>query len=235
VLDSRLLLTIYNAMDFEIAFQFLKKIAKNNNREWFEKNKAHYLDLKSSFEQFVLDLLEEMIKFDESLAGLDPKKLLFRIYRDVRFSKDKRPYKHNLSAAFSSAGKGMEKPGYYFHVEPGDKSFVAIGLYAPPVENLARVRQEIDYNGDRLTKIFKDRSFKKYFSDFWLEDSLKTMPKGYSKDHPYIKWLKLKSFVVMHQFTDKQVMDKKFMKQLTAVLKEGKSINNFLNDAVASA
>jgi uncharacterized protein (TIGR02453 family) len=220
-------------MDFEVAFQFLKKLAKNNNREWFEKQKPHYLGIKGSFEEFVATLLEEMILFDESLAGQDPKRLVFRIYRDVRFSKDKRPYKHNLSAAFSSEGKGMAKPGYYFHVEPGDKSFVGIGLYAPPAENLAKVRQEIDYNGDRLIEIFKSKSFKKYFPDFWLEDSLKTMPKGYPKDHPHIRWLKLKSFIVTHPFTDKEVKDKKFFKQLTSVLKEGKSLNDFLTDAIS--
>jgi uncharacterized protein (TIGR02453 family) len=220
-------------MDFEVALQFLRKLIKNNNREWFEKNKPHYLSIKSSFEGFVSGLLEEMIDFDESLAGQDPKKLVFRIYRDVRFSKDKRPYKHNLSAAFSSEGKGMAKPGYYFHIEPGDKSFVGIGLYAPPAENLAKVRQEIDYNGDRLVQIFKQKPFKKYFGDFWTEDSLKTMPKGYPKDHQHIKWLKLKSFIVTHQFTDKQVMDKKFLRQLTTVLKEAKPINDFLTDAIS--
>jgi uncharacterized protein (TIGR02453 family) len=220
-------------MEFEVAFQFLKKIAKNNNREWFEKNKPHYLEIKSSFEDFVSKLLDEMITFDESLAGQDPKKLVFRIYRDVRFSKDKRPYKHNLSAAFSAEGKGMAKPGYYFHIEPGNKSFVGIGLYAPPAENLSKVRQEIDYNGDRLTQIFKNRSFNKYFGDFWPEDSLKTMPKGYSKDHQHIKWLKLKSFIVTHYFTDKQVADKKFFKQLISVLKEGKPLNDFLAEAIS--
>ncbi len=220
-------------MDFEIAFQFLKKLAKNNNREWFEKNKPHYLGIKTSFEEFVAELLEEMIKFDESLAGQDPKKLVFRIYRDVRFSKDKRPYKHNISAAFSSDGKGMAKPGYYFHIEPGDKSFVGIGLYAPPADNLAKVRQEIDYNGEHLEKLFKTKSFKKYFDDFWTEDTLKTMPKGYPKDHPHIKWLKLKSFIVTHSFTDKQVMDKKFLKTVSSVLREAKPLNDFLTDAIS--
>jgi uncharacterized protein (TIGR02453 family) len=174
-----------------------------------------------------------MVKFDERLGGLDPKKLVFRIYRDVRFSKDKRPYKHNLSAAFSAQGKGMSTPGYYFHIEPGDKSFVGIGLYAPLPENVSKVRQEIDYNSDRLEKIFKQKKFKKYFGDFWPDDALKTMPKGYPKDHPHIGWLKLKSFIVMHPFTDKQVTDKKFMKQLVAVLKEGKPLTDFLTEAIS--
>lgn len=221
-------------MNFEVAFDFLKKLAKNNNREWFEKNKPKYLDIKESFEAFVAKLLDEMTLFDESLAGQDPKKLVFRIYRDVRFSKDKRPYKKNLSAAFSSEGKGMAKPGYYLHIEPGNNSFVAAGLYAPVAESLAKVRQEIDYNGDHLAKIFKDKKFKSYFTSFWNEDALKNAPKGYAKDHPYLEWLRLKSFVVTHSFPDKAVMDKKFMKQLVTVMKTAKPVNDFLKEALVS-
>jgi uncharacterized protein (TIGR02453 family) len=110
---------------------------------------------------------------------------------------------------------------------------VGIGLYAPLPENVSKVRQEIDYNSDRLEKIFKQKKFKKYFGDFWPDDALKTMPKGYPKDHPHIGWLKLKSFIVMHPFTDKQVTDKKFMKQLVAVLKEGKPLTDFLTEAIS--
>jgi uncharacterized protein (TIGR02453 family) len=111
-------------MNFENALKFLKALAKNNNREWFDKNKARYIECKDEFEVFVSDLLNDMIEFDDSLAGLNPKKLIFRIYRDVRFSKDKSPYKKNLSAAFSSEGKGLGTPGYYFHIQPNGESFV---------------------------------------------------------------------------------------------------------------
>src|SRR5882757_4348725 len=108
-------------MDSEEILKFLTALAKNNNREWFEKNKERYLTAKDEFEKFVTALLPELIKFDDSLKGLEPKKLIFRIYRDVRFSKDKTPYKNNFSASFSASGKGMGAPGFYFQLQPGNE------------------------------------------------------------------------------------------------------------------
>jgi uncharacterized protein (TIGR02453 family) len=220
-------------MNFEGALKFLKDLDKHNNREWFEKNKPKYIEAKEGFELFVGDLLEEMIKFDDSLTGLEARKLTFRIYRDVRFSKDKKPYKKNMSAAFSSTGKGLGSPGYYFHLEPGNKSFVGIGMFMPVPENLAKIRQEIDYNGAGLEKIFKAKEFKKNFVKFWDDDKLKTAPKGYAKDHLHVEWLKLKSFIVTHEFTDRTLADKKFLKTLVTVMKSGKPLNDFLKEAVA--
>src|SRR5688500_18056362 len=172
-------------MDFEKAFSFLKKVSRNNNREWFEKNKETYLAIKTDFEEFITDLYSHLLLFDESLAGQDPKKFVFRIYRDVRFSKDKKPYKTFMSAGISPSGKGMGKPGYYIQLEPGDKSFVCTGLYSPIPDVLNKIRQEIDYNSELLEKVFNEKSFKKNFADFWQGDSLKTAPKGYAKDHPH--------------------------------------------------
>jgi uncharacterized protein (TIGR02453 family) len=219
-------------MDFENAFSFLQKLGKNNNREWFEKNKERYLTIKAEFEEFISALYNQLLEFDETLAGQDPKKFVFRIYRDVRFSKDKRPYKKFISAGISSEGKGMGKPGYYLQLEPGDKSFLCAGLFAPPPDVLAKVRQEIDYNGDSLEKIVSDKSFKKNFSKFWDDDKLKTAPKGYGKDHPHVEWLKLKSFVVLHRFTDKDVQHKKFLTKVTDTVKSGKPLNDFLAAAI---
>ena len=220
-------------MKMELVLEFLKKLARNNNREWFEKNKSKYLEAKEVFDAFTASVLEEMIPKDESLAGLDPKKLVFRIYRDVRFSKDKTPYKKNMSAGFSILGKGMGKPGYYFQIEPGNKSFVAVGQFMPDAESLANIRQEIDYNSAAMTKLWKESKFKKYFEKFWDEDALKNAPKGFAKDHPHADWLRLKSFIVIHYFTDKEVLDKKFMKNLATVSLAGKPLNDFLNEAKA--
>ena len=219
-------------MDFPLILKFLKDLAKNNDREWFEKNKPKYLQAKESFDEVVANLLGEMIKFDDSLGGLDPKKLVFRIYRDVRFSKDKRPYKNNFGAAMSAEGKGLGTPGYYFQIQPGNQSFVAIGLFQPQPEILAKVRQEIDYNGDNLKKIFNEKKFKSNFSKFWDEGALKKAPKGYAPDHPYADWLKLKSFVVIHEFKDTEVTDKKFMKTVVETLKSAKPLNDFLKEAL---
>ncbi|MFM7856048.1 MAG: DUF2461 domain-containing protein [Flammeovirgaceae bacterium] len=217
----------------EPILKFLKAIAKNNNREWFEKNKNSYLQAKEIFEDFLEILHKEMLRFDEGLASINPRKLGFRIYRDVRFSKDKRPYKVNMGAGLSPGGKMIQEPGYYIHLEPG-KSFVAGGFYMPDAERLAKIRQEIDYNADAFGKILKDKKFKKYFpkglDDF---DKLKTAPKGYAKDHPHISWLQHKSFIVSHPFTDKQVVDKKFIKNVAACCKALKPLNDFINGAIA--
>lgn len=220
-------------MKFDVTLDFLKKLNRNNNREWFDKNKGKFLAIKEDFEDFVSDLLHEMITFDASLAGQDPKKLIFRIYRDVRFSKDKRPYKNHMSAAFSPVGKGMGKPGYYFQLEPGNKSFAGIGLFQPVPEYLAKIRQEIDYNGDRLETIFKEKKFKGNFKKFWDGDALKTAPKGYPKDHTHADWIRLKSFIVLHEFKDTEVANKNFLKKLSEVMRSAKPLNDFLADAIA--
>lgn len=217
-------------MQFDLILKFLKDIKKNNDRVWFEKNKSRYLQAKQSFEDFVAALLTEFAKFDSSVGGLDPKKLPFRIYRDVRFSKDKSPYKTNMGAGISPNGKLVQEPGYYIHIEPG-KSFVAGGIYMPDAANLAKIRQEIDYNADKLKKVTSAASFKKSFDGFDDFDKLKTVPKGYPKDHPQIEMLKLKSFIVSHNFSDKEVMDPKFVKNVATYAKAIKPLNDFIKEA----
>ncbi|MEX1240913.1 MAG: DUF2461 domain-containing protein [Cyclobacteriaceae bacterium] len=221
-------------MKMEFILKFLKNLAKNNNRDWFEKNKAKYLEAKQGFEEVVSAVLKELVKFEDGFAGLDAKKLPFRIYRDVRFSKDKRPYKTNMGAGFSPNGRLIQEPGYYLHIQPGNKSFLAGGIYMPDAGNLARIRQEIDYNPEALKKIMNARKFRSLFGDFDDFDKLKTMPKGYRKDHPYIEWLKLKSFIVEMPFTDKQVMDKKFVGKIAGGCKSIKPLNDYLRAAIAS-
>lgn len=219
-------------MDFNTVIKFLKSIAKNNNREWFEKNKSKYLEAKLTFEDFLEAFHKELVMFDESLAALNPRKQGFRIYRDVRFSKDKRPYKVNMGAGFSEHGKMDQEPGYYIHIEPG-KSFIAGGLYMPDTENLSKIRQEIDYNTETFLKILNDKKFKKLFPALDDFDSLKTAPKGYPKDHPYINLLKHKSYIVSHYFNDKEVLDKKFARKAAEVAKVLKPLNDFLKAAMA--
>jgi uncharacterized protein (TIGR02453 family) len=219
-------------MNAEAILKFLKSLSRNNDREWFEKNKETYLQLKDGFEGFVGDLLTEMISFDPALAGLDPKRLTYRIYRDVRFSKDKTPYKTNMSAAISSGGKTMGIPGYYFQLEPGGKSFVAAGMYMPQAETLSKIRQEIDYNGERLQKILKEPKFKKLYTNLWTGDALKSVPKGYAKDHPQIEFLKLKSFIVEHAFTDAEATSKTFRKKLIDSMRTAQPLIEFLKQGL---
>lgn len=220
-------------MKLDFILKFLKDLARHNDREWFEKNKPRYLEAKQEFEEVVGALLKELSKFEPAFSALDPKKLPFRIYRDVRFSKDKRPYKTNMGAGFSSRGRLIQEPGYYLHVEPGNKSFLAGGMYMPDNDNLAKIRQEIDYNPGALKKIMKARKFQDLYGDFDPFDKLKTAPKGYAKDHPQIEWLKLKSFIVETPLTDKQVTDKKFVAMAASACKTIKPLNDYLRDAIA--
>lgn len=220
-------------MNFDVILKFLKALAKNNNREWFEKNKSKYLEAKDQFDQFVAELLKDLTEYDQSLAGLNPKKITFRIYRDIRFSKNKTPYKINMSAGISPRGKMVDEPGVYLHIQPNNKSFVAAGLWMPQPEPLAKIRQEIDYNGNVLAKVMSDKKFKKMYGQFETEYALKNIPKGYDKDHAHIEWLKLKSFVVSHPFTDEEVKSKKFIKTVIDTYKTAKPLNDFLKEAIS--
>ncbi len=217
----------------ENILSFLRSLARNNNREWFEKNKNRYLDARAEFEEFVAQLCKDLPTIDPTLAGTDPKKSIFRIYRDVRFSKDKRPYKTNFAAAFSSIGKGLGMPGYYFHIEPGGKSMVAGGLYMPEAEKLAKVRQEIDYNGESLHRVLSDRKFRKWFDGLWDGDQLKTIPRGYPKDHPDAALLKLKSFITEHVFSDEEVKSRRFYKSVLAAFDAMRPLNVYLTEAIS--
>ena len=219
-------------MNFEFILKFLSDLSKHNDRIWFEKNKVRYLEAKQSFEDFVAILVKEFGKFDGGIGGLDPKKLPFRIYRDVRFSKDKSPYKLNMGAGFSPNGKLVQEPGYYVHIEPGNKSFIAGGIYMPDSENLSKVRQEIDYSPEKLKKILNKNSFKKLFKGFDDFDKLKTVPKGYAKDHPYIELLKHKSFIVSHAYSDKEVTETKFHKAVASHARVIKPLNDFIREAI---
>lgn len=163
--------------------------------------------------------------------GLQAKKCVFRIYRDVRFSKDKSPYKLNFGASMSEGGRKSTNPGYYIHLQPGGECFFGGGLYHPDVDNLKKVRQEIDYNADSFLKIVKDQEFKSVFGEIWGE-KLKRAPKDYSEDHPLIEYLKLKDFVVLHQVDDKDVVKKDYFKKGSEVYKMIKPFNDFMKTAI---
>ncbi len=220
-------------MNVDTILVFLRALARHNNREWFEKNKHKYLEARQEFEAVVAAMLAELARFEPGLGGVDARKLPFRIYRDVRFSKDKRPYKTNMGAGFSPNGRLVQEPGYYLHLEPGDKSFVAGGIYQPDAGNLAKIRQEIDYNPGPLVKVFASRSFRKYADDFDAWDRLKTTPKGYPKDHPHIEWLRNRSFTVSVPLTDEQVTGRKFIGTAIAACREIAPLNVYFREAIA--
>ena len=192
----------------ETTLHFLKKLKNNNNREWFDSNKTEYLASKEIFEEFVSELIKGINKFDKKVSlDLKPKDCTFRIYKDVRFSKDKTPYKNNMSASINPGGKKSNIPGYYFHLEP-DGCFLAGGVYMPMPDVLKAIRQEIDYNPLPLINILKSASFKKEFNGLDEEDKLKNPPKGFNKDHAHSEILKNRHFIVSQKFENKVILKK---------------------------
>lgn len=201
-------------MEHNKIFGFLKALKKNNNREWFEKNKAKYIAAKAEFEFLVHDIIKGISKFDKKInPDTEAKDCVFRIYKDVRFSKDKTPYKTHFGAYFSPGGRKSSVAGYYFHFEPGN-IFLAGGNWQPEAPQLNAIRQEIDYNGGKLENILNSKSFKKYFDGLSDEDKLKTIPKGYDKENKHIELLKLKSFIAYCNMADKKAGAKDFDKQI---------------------
>ncbi|MET3538557.1 DUF2461 domain-containing protein [Chryseobacterium limigenitum] len=208
-------------------FDFIKKLTKNNNREWFNENKNLYTESQQNVISFLEDLINEMGEFDEELAKLDPKKALFRIYRDTRFSKDKIPYKTNFGASLGM-GKGSQKGGYYLHIEPG-KSFLAGGIYMPESSVLKEVRKEISLYGEDFLKVINNKDFKKHFPELDQADKLKKVPQGFEKEDPMGEYLKLKSFIAVHNLKDEEVLDENAAKNMTEIFKAMKPFNDFLN------
>ena len=212
-------------------YQFLKELKKNNNRNWFQANKSRFLEIKSEFEAFVQDLIAHIAVFDPSIAHLEPKECIFRIYRDTRFSKDKSPYKTNLGAHLLAPDQiPHDRAGYYIHIEPKN-TFLAGGAYLPPAVWLKAIRQEIDENGNELKKILSDKNFKKYFGEM-EGDKLKTIPRDYPGDHPFIELLRYKSFLAMHRVSDEDAMSNQFLKHAVQVFKALKPFDDFLNKAL---
>lgn len=208
-------------------FDFLKKLTKNNNREWFNENKILYTEAQENVIAFLDELIKEMAEFDEELGKIDGKKSLFRIYRDTRFSKDKAPYKTNFGASLGM-GKGSQKGGYYLHMEPG-KSFLAGGIYMPESSVLKDVRKEISLYGEDFLKIINQKDFKKQFPELDQDDKLKKVPQGFEKEDPMGEYLKLKSFIVVYNLKDEEVLDKNAIKNMTKIFKLMKPFNDFLN------
>jgi len=212
--------------------KFLKDLKKNNNKPWFEKNKQVYLDAKEDIELFVEQVIEGFGKIDADINPLHPKDCTYRIYRDVRFSSDKTPYKTNMGAYLNKGGKKSPTAGYYMHVEPG-RSMAGGGLWMPMAPELSKVRQEIDYNYAEWSKIIGDRNFKKVFPDgLDQEEKLSRPPKGYDDENPAIEFLKLKSFIVTRTFTDAEVQAKSFLKEIIKTFTAMDVFVHFLNRAL---
>ena len=212
------------------SLQFLEDLKANNNRDWFLANKKRYEDYKKDYHELIAAFLNVMKPMDASLAMLEVKNCTFRINRDIRFSKDKSPYKSHMGIWMSSNSHGVNAPGYYIHIEKG-ASFIAGGLYAPEASELKKVRKEIAFFYDDLEEILNDKKLKTQFGGFSRTEgnALKNAPKDYDKDHPAIEFLKLKSFTVSKKIADKELLDKDCVKNIAGTLIAIKPLIAFLN------
>ena len=200
--------------DAALIFGFLKALSENNNRAWFDACKEDYLKAKSEAEILIDDCIQELGK-DVPLPGLKAKSCMFRIYRDVRFSKNKDPFKKNFSALISAAGKKAgNEPSWYLHLEPGG-CFLASGVYEPSPEQLAAIRQEIEYNAEEFRSILAEPELKKRFGPL-QGNQLKTAPKNYSKEHPDIDLLRYTQFYLMADYSEAEVADAGFPQRFTS-------------------
>lgn len=217
------------------SLHFLDDLKANNNRDWFLENKKRYEIFKKDYQQLVGQFLDAMKPLDPSLEMLEVKNCTFRINRDIRFSKDKTPYKSHVGVWISSGSKGNNRSGYYVHIER-DKSFIAGGLYCPEATDLKKVRKEIAFFYDDLEAILEEKNFKKEFGDFDRNESsvLKNPPRGYEKDHPAIELLKLKSFEASQKFDISEVVKEDFVSKMTKKLIALKPLNDFINRALTT-
>ncbi len=179
---------------------FLAELAENNNRAWFVMNKPRYDILRAEFLVLVTKLIAEIAKFDPEVADCNPKKALFRINRDMRFSRDKSPYKTTFSASITASGLKKPSqgggPAYYFHVDADGKLLIAGGEYMPPADRLLVIRRHIANDATGFGKLLKNKKLKETFGDLQDEGKLVRPPKGFDPDTPHIEYIKLKSFIV---------------------------------------
>lgn len=214
--------------------KFLKGLQKNNNKPWFDKHREEYDTAKADFVAFVDELIQQHSKKDPTISDQVGKNCIFRINRDVRFSKDKQPYKRNFAASITEGGKKSPLAGYYFHLEPGGEVFVGGGVWQPEPEKLARIRQEIDYNLDDFKKIVESKKFKSTFGDLYTGEgmALSRVPKGFEADNPAAEYLKLKSYIAMLHIPDEELTSKGLSKKILQALDVLQPMNAFLNVAI---
>lgn len=186
-------------MDFPRLAAYLAELSENNRREWFEAHRAEYQALRDRFCAFVGEVIARVAEWDDTVRWVDPKDCVFRIYRDVRFSRDKTPYKTTFSASIGERGRKGPDPGYYLQVDEKGVLMAAGGVYMPDAGRLARIREHVAEHPERLEAILRRRDFERAFGGIWDEQKLKRPPRGYSEDTPLIDVVKLKSFIVIRE------------------------------------
>lgn len=211
---------------------FINELTENNNRDWFNTNKKRYQEALEIFRGFAGDLLTGISKFDPTVGNLEPKDTIFRIYKDVRFSKDKLPYKTHFGCWMAKGGRKSLDAGYYFHLEPG-KSFMAAGVWMPPSEQLKLIRQEILYNPDSYLKLTNTSVMKGQYERGGKEDMLKKGPVGFPKDFIHIEELKYKHYIWSQSYSDPAIQHTGFASSLVEDYKGLYPMVSYLNHAMS--
>jgi len=219
-------------MNFNNILSFLSELSENNNREWFGDNKEKYLKVKTEFDQIIQEFIPHVNSIDPSIGAIEAKDCVFRIYRDVRFSKNKDPYKIHFGAYISNDGRKGKQAGYYLHLQPG-QSFLAAGAYMPEAEILKEIRYEIFEKLEEFNQIIENKQFKKIYSN--LEgDKLKTFPKGFPKDFEGIELLKYKSFEILHHISDEKLKSANIEEYLLKLIEIAYPYNCFFNRVISN-
>lgn len=206
--------------------RFLKELKKNNNREWFEQHKSEFKSLETDVKGFYNSLMDKMKEHDEI-----EKLKMFRIYRDVRFSKDKTPYKSHFAGSFSRAGERL-RGGYYLQIRPGE-SFVAAGFWEPNKEDLLRIRKELEHDATAFRKLINKPAFKNIWGEM-VGDEVKTAPKGFSKEDPNIDLIRKKAFIFTRNFSDKEVLNKDFIDEVNTSFKKIRPYFNLMSEILTT-
>ncbi len=210
--------------------KFLQDLKANNTKEWFDKNRMAYASAKDDFASLVATIIQQFGKKDSSIALLNVKDCIFRINRDIRFSKNKAPYKSNMGASFTKGGKKSPLAGYYFHCEPG-QCFVGGGLWMPEAHVVKKVRQEIDYSFEEFSGIIRHKDFLEQYNGLDTSDGISLIrePKGYEKDNPAIEYIKLKSWLATAYLTDADITGNDLVKKIVTAFEILQPFILFLN------
>ncbi|MEP6596451.1 MAG: DUF2461 domain-containing protein [Ginsengibacter sp.] len=213
---------------------FLRHLAKNNNKIWLDENRDSYLNAKNDFENFISLLIKRLSTFDADIKELQVKDCTFRLNRDIRFSKDKTPYKINMGASLNRGGKKSLYAGYYFHLEPGNKSFAGGGLWMPMAPELKKLRQEIDYNFDEFVGILNNKKFITHYAALEMTEDVKliNLPRGYKKTNPAADYVKLKSFIATKPISDIELIDPSLLNKTSKPFEALMPFVKFLNKAL---
>lgn len=214
-----------------IVFDFLSQLEQNNTRDWFSKHRSFYEESLSMISVFTNELIENIAKFDCNVLKETSKTSIFRIYRDIRFSPNKMPFKNHFGVYINKGGKSSKYAGYYLHLQ-NNASFLAGGLWSPEKEILSKIRQEIYYNPENFISVIHNKVFMSTFTVMGEEDKLKKAPKGYPPEFKHIELLKQKHFTVGKNISNQEVLDPNFMKFCVETFKKMYPFNNYLNTII---